>query len=532
MNKLFANVGSLTKFMFRRERVRIIVWIASLVAVTIMVTFAFEGMFSSDAERTAMAVTMDNPAMIAMVGPNYSPTHYTTGAMMANEMLLFTILAVVIMNIFMVIRHTRRDEERGRLELIRSLPTGHLSVLGATMVLAFFVNAVLAILTGVSLYVLGIASMGFAGSMLYGVALGVSGMLFAVLTALFTQLVSSARGAMGYSLALMGLFYLMRASGDVNNETLACISPLGLVLRTKVYVENLWWPIFVILGIAAVVLVLVFYLNSIRDIGGSFIAARKGRTYASRFLQTTMGLAFRILRPSLIAWAFGVFILGAAYGSVMGDLEGFLQNNETLRAALSKPGVPLLEQFITMLMSILSMLSAIPAISAVLKLKGEENRNHTEHMLTRPISRNRLMGSYVAIALIASVVMQFLTLFGLWYVGNMMVDGGLSFTSFMKSGLVYLPALWIMVGAAVFFVGNLPKFSGVAWGYLAYSFFAVYLGEILQMPEWMARISPFGNIPKLPVDDFTAVPIIIESVIAAAFIILGFVGYGKRDMKG
>ncbi len=51
----------------------------------------------------SMAVTMANPAMVAMVGPVYGAEHYREGQMMANEMLLFTVIAVVIMNIFFVI---------------------------------------------------------------------------------------------------------------------------------------------------------------------------------------------------------------------------------------------------------------------------------------------------------------------------------------------------------------------------------------------------------------------------------------------
>src|SRR5690625_5655530 len=90
-------------------------------------------LYTSDVERQALAETMRSPAIAAMVGQGYGLDHYTNGAMMAHQMLLFTGIAVAIMSILFVARHTRADEEDGRIELIRSLPTGRLSNLTATI---------------------------------------------------------------------------------------------------------------------------------------------------------------------------------------------------------------------------------------------------------------------------------------------------------------------------------------------------------------------------------------------------------------
>ncbi len=46
---------------------------------------------------------------------------------MAHQMLLLTAMAVGIMSILLVTRHTRADEEDGRIEMIRSLPAGRLA---------------------------------------------------------------------------------------------------------------------------------------------------------------------------------------------------------------------------------------------------------------------------------------------------------------------------------------------------------------------------------------------------------------------
>ncbi|MBO1915323.1 hypothetical protein J4G37_62155, partial [Microvirga sp. 3-52] len=95
--------------------------------------------------RQSIVETMLNPAMTAMVGPAYGIDNYTIGAMFAHEMLLFTAIAFGLMSILLVARHTRSDEEDGRIELIRSLPTGRLSNLASTVVVVSGVNILFAI---------------------------------------------------------------------------------------------------------------------------------------------------------------------------------------------------------------------------------------------------------------------------------------------------------------------------------------------------------------------------------------------------
>ena len=113
--------------------------------------------------------------MTAMVGPGYGLDNYTVGAMMAHQMLLFTAIAVGIMNIFLVVRHTRRDEESGRIEMISALPVGRLVNLCSIVFVSLIVNILLALIVlivGLELYFLRIESMDLHGSLLYEVVLG------------------------------------------------------------------------------------------------------------------------------------------------------------------------------------------------------------------------------------------------------------------------------------------------------------------------------------------------------------------------
>lgn len=295
-NRIYKNTGVLSRFILRRDRLRIPVWLISLATITFLVAEAFTDLYATEADRLGIAETMKNPAMAAMVGRGYGLDNYTNGAMFAHQMLLFSGLAVAIMCILLVARHTRTDEEDGRIELIRSLPTGRLSNLSATLFVMFGVNIVLALLIGFGLYALRIDSMDLEGSLLYGAALGAIGIFFTAMTAVFAQASENSRGTIGLSFTVLGIAYLVRAVGDAGNEMISWFSPLGWVLGAEVYVNNYWWPILLTVGVAIAISILALYLNAIRDLESGFIPARPGWKYASAFLQSPLGLTVRLQR--------------------------------------------------------------------------------------------------------------------------------------------------------------------------------------------------------------------------------------------
>ena len=530
---LFEGTASLVRFILRRDRIRISLWLLGFTGVSVIIANAFTGLYQGPEERQSIAETMVNPAMTAMVGPGYGLDNYTNGAMMAHQMLLMTAVVAGLMSILLVTRHTRTDEEDGRIELIRSLPVGRLSNLQSTLIVMLIVNILLALVTGFGLFALGIESMDLEGSLLYGAALGATGLVFAAMTAIFAQLSQNARGTIGLSLAVLLLGYFIRAIGDIGNEALSWLTPLGWILRTEVYVNNYWWPVVLTAGTAILLALLALYLNSIRDLGSGFLPSRPGRKHASKALLSPFGLALRLQRIGLIAWAFGLLLIGASYGSVLGDLESFFADIELMQDLLVQTeGFSLTEQFIPMLMSVMAMVSAIPALMAILKIKNEEKNNRIEHMLARVVSRNRLLGSYVLLSVIVGVIMLSLSGAGLGTVGNAVMTEGLPLGMFFSASMAYIPAILVMIGLAAMLIGWAPKATGLVWVYLAYSFTVVYLGNLLQFPEWVQKLSPFGHIPGIPVESFDWPTAAVLTVIGSVFLALGFIGYNKRDIDG
>ena len=527
------NSGKIIFLILRRDRVSIVAWLIGIIALTLIVAAAYPELASTEHERAVMAETMKNPAITAMFGPGYGLDDYHYGAIMSHQMLLFTALAVAIMSILLFVRHTRGDEERGLTEMIRSLPAGRLSTLSAATFVMFAVNILLALLVGIGLAVLGIEGIDFGGSMLYGAVLGVTGIFFTAVTALFAQLSETSRGASGLSFAFLGVSYIIRGAGDVGNETLSWLSPLGWVLRAEVYVNNYWWPVLMTAGAALLVLFFSLYLNSIRDLGAGIIPSKPGRINASPFLQSVFGLALRLQRTSIIAWSFGMLILGASYGSVLGDLEGYLESMELLRDMLPPmEGFSLTEQFLTMLMAVMAMICAIPVLLTIFRLRAEEKNNRSEQLFAKSVSRTNVLGSYMLISFFLAFLTMSLSAVGLWSAGVTVLDEPLTFTTVFNAAMVYLPSLWMMMALAVFFTGIAPNLTIIPWLYLGYSFLVVYMGGIMQFPEWLAKLSPFGNTPQLPVEEMSFAPLAVITALAILFIGAGFMGYNNRDIEG
>src|SRR5688572_30590581 len=141
---MFTNSLKLVRFILRRDRISLPIWLMSIIISTSLIPLMYDGMYSTEAEIQAATVLMDNPAIIAISGPGYGLVNnlYTIGTMTAHEMLLIMVIVTAIMNIFFVARHTRTDEELGRLELVHSLPVGSLSNLCSTLIVAVIMNVI------------------------------------------------------------------------------------------------------------------------------------------------------------------------------------------------------------------------------------------------------------------------------------------------------------------------------------------------------------------------------------------------------
>ncbi|HEU4513400.1 MAG TPA: hypothetical protein VFR87_09865 [Nocardioidaceae bacterium] len=527
----FAGTGRLVRFALRRDRIRLTAWLLGVTALSVSTAVSFAGLYVTAEDRQGTAATMDSPAGLAMTGPRLYLTDYNLGSMMGHQMLGFTAVLVALMSIFLVVRHTRAEEESGRAELLRATVVGHHAHLAAALIVALIANLLLALLITVTHGALGVDGMTWSGSVLYGVAHAAVGMTFAGVAAVTAQVMEHPRGASGAASAVLGAAYVLRAVGDASNQTLSWSSPIGWAQATYVYVDDRWWPL--LLCVAATVLLagLGFALSTRRDLGAGLRAPRPGRASATPALRRPLGFALRLQRSVLIGFLVALALTGISYGSFLADVEEMLANVEGLdEAVAAMGGATITESFISMVTIVMSIFASIFVVLAVLRARGEENAGRAEPVLATKLSRTRWLGSHLLVAVGGGALLSLTGALGLAVAGVATTGDGSLFATGLGAAVAYLPAQWVTAGVTVALYGWVPRLATLAWFVPGYAFLVGYLGEILQMPDWLQRFSPFSVVPTVPAEAMAWIPLVGLTLVAGVLVGLGLLGLRRRSM--
>ena len=98
------------------------------------------------------------------------------------------------------------------------------------------------------------------------------------------------------------------------------------------------------------------------------------------------------------------------------------------------------------------------------------------------------------------------------------------------SSVALANAVWVLIGVAVALFGLAPRLAAAAWGALAACYLAAFLGPLLGLPEWVMDVSPYTHVPLLPAASFDLVPLLGLTLVAAALVIVGLVGFRRRNV--
>lgn len=527
----FTGTTELLRFALRRDRIRIAIWLASLSIGTVWIVLALAGVYPTAADRQTSITTLNSPAGLAFTGPARYFSDYTLGSMVSHQILGFTAILVGIMSVLFVVRHTRAEEESGRAELIRARVIGRYAPLTSAVLLTVLINLALAVLLAVLLPFVGDESLTWSGSLLYGAAHAAVGISFTGIAALAAQFTLSARGASGLGMAAVGAAYLVRAIGDSAGNNVSWASPIGWAQQAYPYMDNRWWLLGLNLLAGLVLAGLALLLSERRDLGSGMVAPRRGRPNASASLLTPAGFALRLQRGLFIGFAIGMVALGGSYGPFLGEVETSFADVAVIDDALqSIGGATLVDSFLTMLTTILAVVVTIYVVLAIYRVRTEETSGRAEPVVGTWQSRTTYLGNHVAIAMIGGALILIASVAVLVATGQSSVDEPL-WGKTLAAALVHVPALWVFAGVATVLVGWLPRATSAIWVLVAWAGIAGYLGPILQLPEWTNRLSPFGYLPDLPADQMTWPGVIGLTIVAAVLVVLGLVGFRRRDLQ-
>ncbi|HET9516390.1 MAG TPA: ABC transporter permease [Actinoplanes sp.] len=517
----------LLRFMLRRERFGLPWWLLGAALLVLVQSVQSQNLYGTPEALAKLRQTMGgNTAVVAMSGP--TRLLESIGGEVVFEIFASVAIVVALMNMFLVGRHTRAEEESGRAELIRSARVGRQAPLAAALTLAGLADV------AVGLLVFAVAAgtgLPVGGSALFGAALAALGIVFAAVTAVTVQVFENARAAYGAVGLVMGAAYVLRAVGDVGSGALSWASPIGWGQRTFPYTGDRWWPVLLSLTTAALLVAVAVTLLRHRDFGAGLVAPRLGRARAGRSLRNAYALAWRLQRSHLIGWSAGLGLLGVAYGSLGNTIEQYVRDNPQVAEFLPGGAADIVDAYLALTVGSAALIAAAYGVSSVLRIRGEETAGRAEPVLATATGRLTWLAGQLSVSLTGAAVVLLVLGLGEGAAYGMTVSDAGQVPRLAGVALAYLPAVWLLIAVVVLAFGWLPRHCTlVGWTVVGYCAVVTLFADSFDLPGWARRGSPFGHTPQIPLADLALTPLIAMTVLAAAAITAGYAGLRRRDI--
>jgi ABC-2 type transport system permease protein len=537
----FSGTARLVRLALRRDRIRLPVWILALTALQLVEASSVLGLYQTQQERTALALSSARSAVALAFNGLISGTN--EGAVVASQGLLFPAVAAAVMSLFIVVRHTRQNEETGRAELIGSAVVGRRSSLTAALLVAAGANVVVGLANTVVLIAMGLP---VQGSFALGAAIAGAGIAFAVVAAVTAQISGIARVASGLAGAVLGVAFLLRLVGDVSGHveteptvrvivgSASWLSPIGWAELIRPFDLDVWW----VLGLFAAWVVLLvgvaFAMLERRDLGSGMIPERPGRPAALRRLLSPLGLAWRLQRGTLLWWAVAIGVSGISFGAVGNQIDDLIGSSQSAADVFKDLGgglTNLTDAYFASSIAFVAIAVAGYAIQTLVRMRSEEAGGKLEPVLGTAVSRPRWVASHLTIAVLGTVGLLLLLglTAGITY-GMTIDDLSGQWSSLVGTSLVQAPAVLVLAAVVVLAFGRVPRWTaGVSWGALALCLVVGYLGPTLGLSQAALDISPFSHVPSLGTG-IAVLPIAALLSIAVAVAAAGISLFRRRDV--
>ncbi len=536
-----AGLGTLIQLIFRRDRVKLPMWIVAIVASLLaMVPLLKETYGAGDELETIYQTFGTNPAGLFLTGPMDSPT---LAAFMTLETLLWWGLAIAFMNVLLVVRHTRQNEEMGAQELLLAGQVHRVTNLMAALLVAVGVNTLLAVSIGAGMVVVAGGEWGSENAWLYGVAFGVFGFVWAGIAAFAVQLFENTRSATGALAGLIGASFVVRGVGDfmgaknadglLEPTWVSSLSPFGWLQATRGLTAPDWWPLLIPLVCAMVIIPLAILLQVRRDVGAGILPSRRGRARATSFLRTSFGLTWYLQKNIFIGWLCAVIAMVVTIGVLVPEMSHIYESSESLKQMIEAMGGSgqMIPAFLSAMLSIIALMVVAYVLQGLGRLRGEESSGHLENLLAARLARDSWLMLHVSVVLLGGLVMLVLTGLLLAASVNLTADFEVDTWSYIVGVMSYWPMLLLFTGIYVCLFGVLPRAAGlITWIYFGLVLFLSWLAPLLQLDKWLMNLSPLEHMAAAPAEEVERLPLLYIVTIGLVLCAIGFAAWQRRNL--
>jgi ABC-2 type transport system permease protein len=521
----------LIRLALRRDRAVLPVWIVLLSLLPAASVPAYEEFYPNQAARNMLAAgAQHNPSLNVLYGQPFDLS--TPGGFAAYRYIGFVAIFIALMCLFSVTRHTRAEEESGRLELLGAGVVGRYAALSAAVVVAGGAGVLTGLLMATALTGAGLPA---SGAFAMGLGLALVGLVFTGVAALAAQLTEYGRTCNGIAAGAVGVAFLLRAVGDSSSDIrwLSWLSPIGWAQQIRPFAGERWWVLALVGGLAVLVTVAGFALQPRRDIGSGVFPPRPGPARAASGLRSPLALAWRMHRGSLLGWIIGMATISAVFGSIAHGIGDLVGTSEQIRQMFERMGgaQSIVDSFLATMAGFYGLIIAVYGMTVALRMRSEETEVRLEPLLATGTHRWRWMASHLVFALAGSAALLAIAGFatGLTH-GISVSDVAGTLPETFAGTAAQLPAVWVLVGVVVVLFGLLPRYTGVAWSVLSLFVVLTMFGPVLRLDQAVLDISPFTHIPKLPGAEFTTTPLLWITGIVVLALAAGFATFRRRDI--
>ena len=508
---------------WRSSRRALLIWVIALIGIFASTAASMNSLYDTPEKIADYAAgTRSGSSTLAINGEPYGVD--TIGGVIAYELGFMTAIALPLMGILLTARWTRREEESGRLEMIRAGAVARSAPLAAALVWIVLAFAVTAAGLTLSLVPIGIA---WSEATLYAVATVSLGVWFAAVTALAAQLVERTRAVYSVSLAVLAVAFVLRGAGAVNDNVLTWLSPLGWAGETQAFNAPRWWPIAITLGSAGIIAAAAFAVLERRDLGSGILAARPGPVRARPSLLNDFGLAIRMHRNLIAAWSTVAVLVGGAFGSLADAVEDIAADNAALQEVM---GGDQTDAFLSFMVLLLALVIVGYAVQSASRVSEEEREGRLEPALAGAIGRVRWLAGHLIAICLGTVVVAATGALALGVAVAAVQSDGSEVARMLGATFAYLPAALAIAALAIALYAVRPALQPLAWLVFAYAAVVALLGDSLQMPDWAMDISPLNWVGQLPLDDVKWWPLLLAALIACVLGAAASAAFHRRDI--
>ena len=504
----------LVRFVARRERVRIPVYLVIFATLIASTAVQSEELYPTAADRAEYVATVaGNPGLIAMVGPAFDVS--SVGGDTAWQWGGIGAVVAALMSMFIVGRHTRAEEQSGRSELIRASVVGREAPTAATLLVAGAANVLLGAVTALTMLALGQPA---EGSIAFGASLAGVGLLFMGAAAVAMQLSQSTSGRVRPR--RRGARACLRAAGGRRRRRRDAL----------VAVTDRLGP-----GDAAVrgasaggrccccsAAPRSWSRSRSRCSAAATTAPAWSRRDPARRRAARDHAPARVRAPlqraALLGWAVGLLLGGVSIGLTAEDAEGLVGDSDAFDELLEQAGAgSLVDNYLAVSLLSMALIGTGFALQAVMRARSEKTAGRLEPLLATALARPRWLLSHVVVSVAGTVVVVGAAGLGTGVADAINTGDAGRLPLLLGSSLAFVPAVWVLIGAAVALFGLVPRAVAAAWGLLGASYLIGLLGPLLSLPDWVMDLSPFTHVPLVPAADLAVVPLIALTAIAAAW---------------